>query len=88
MKKENPVRGEVLRIILKESSSRGGASRKITTGREPGQGVTRKRKGALGQGLRWPMAWYQTELKISWYGYNQGKNQGINPKSQVVLLKA
>ena len=28
------------------------------------------------------------ELKASWYGYNQGKNQGINLKSQVILLKA
>jgi len=28
------------------------------------------------------------ELKVSRHGYNQGKNQGINPKSQFVLLKA
>ena len=28
------------------------------------------------------------ELKVSKYGYNQLKNQGINPKSQCVLLKA
>jgi len=27
------------------------------------------------------------ELKASRHGYNQGKNQYINPKSQVVLLK-
>ena len=28
------------------------------------------------------------ELKASQQGYNQGKNQCINPKYQVVLLKA
>jgi len=28
------------------------------------------------------------ELKVSWHGYNQGKNKDINLKFQVVLLKA
>ena len=28
------------------------------------------------------------ELKVLWYGYNQGKNQDSNIKSQSVLLKA
>jgi len=28
------------------------------------------------------------ELKASRHDYNQGKSHGINPKSQVVLLKA
>ena len=28
------------------------------------------------------------ELKVSRYGYNQGKNKANNPKSEGVLLKA
>ena len=54
LKEGNSVRGGVSRISLEWSSSQGGASKKIATGREPGQSVTGKRKGALGQGLRWP----------------------------------
>jgi len=30
----------------------------------------------------------EQELRASRYGYTQGKNQGSNPKSQSVLLKA
>jgi len=44
----NSVRGGVLGISLKESSSRGGSSRKTVTGREPGQSVVGRRKGAFG----------------------------------------
>ena len=44
MKEENSVRGRVSRIILKESLSRSGASRKTATGHEPGQSVAEKRK--------------------------------------------
>ena len=29
----------------------------------------------------------EQELKTSRYGYNQGKNQASNPKSQCILLK-
>ena len=47
MKEGNSVRNKVSRINLEGSSSRGGASRKTTTGREPVQSVAGKRKGAL-----------------------------------------
>ena len=48
LKEENSVRGEVSYISLEESSSRGGASRKTATGREPGQSVAKK-KGHSGE---------------------------------------
>ena len=51
LKKENSVRGEVSRIILKESSSRGGASRKIATGHEPWSKYCGKKKGCIRVGL-------------------------------------
>ena len=57
LKEGNLVRGGVSRISLEESSSRGGASRKTVTGREPDQNVAGRRKGAFGQGLRWPKSW-------------------------------
>jgi len=44
----NSVRGVVSRISLEGSLSRGEASRKTAMGREPGQNVVKKRKGALG----------------------------------------
>ena len=48
LKKENLVRGGVSRISLEESLSRGEASRKTATGRESGQSVGERRKGAFG----------------------------------------
>ena len=47
-KEGNSVRGGVSAISLKGSSSRGGASRKIATGREPDQNIAGRRKGASG----------------------------------------
>ena len=49
LKEVNSVRDGVSRISLEGSSSRGGASRKTATGRELGQSVVGKRKGALGK---------------------------------------
>ena len=75
--------------------------RKTVTGCEPGQSVAARRKGAIGQGpmaqamainppkapaAKGPRERGQ-ELKVSRYGYNQGKNQDSNLKSQDVLLK-
>ena len=57
LKEGNSVLGEISRKSLEGSSSRGGASRKIATECEPGQSVAGRRKGAFGQGLRWPKAW-------------------------------
>ena len=48
LKKRNSVRGGVAGITLEGSSSRGGASRKTATGREPNQSVAERRKGAFG----------------------------------------
>ena len=48
LKEGNSVRGGVSKIILEGSSSRGGASRKTATGRESGQSVAGRRKGAFG----------------------------------------
>ena len=48
LKERNSVRGGVLRISLKGSSLRGGASRMTAIGHEPGQSVVGKRNGALG----------------------------------------
>ena len=58
LKEENLVQDGVSRISLEGSSSRDGASREIAKGCEPGQSVAGKRKGALGQGLRWPKPWW------------------------------
>ena len=79
------------------NSSQGGASRKTVTGRELGQSVAGRRKGGSGlardgrnhdgKSIKGPEEKGQ-ELKNLQYGYNQGKNQGINLKSQVILLKA
>ena len=66
------------------------------TGREPNQSVAGRRKVHLGKARDCPShgdksakgrGEMRQELKASQHGYNQGKNQGINPKSQVVLLK-
>ena len=54
LKKENLVRARVSRISLEGSSSRGGASKKTTMGRELGQSVAIRRKGVFGKGSRWP----------------------------------
>ena len=48
LKEENLVQGGVSGISLEGNSSRGGASRKTTRGREPGQSVVRRRKSAFG----------------------------------------
>jgi len=52
--RRNSVRGGLLGISLEMSSSRGGASRKTATGREPGQSVVGRRKDAFGRGLDGP----------------------------------
>ena len=39
---------------MEESSLRGKTSRKTSRGHEPGQSVAGRRKGASGQGSRWP----------------------------------
>ena len=66
-------------------------------GRELGQSVVGKRKGALGKAWDGPSHGGKSAkgpgesrqaLKASRHGYNQEKNQGINVKSQVVLLNA
>jgi len=49
LKEKSSVRGRVSRISLEGSSSRGRASRKTAMGRELGQSVVGKRKGALGK---------------------------------------
>ena len=49
----------------------GRVSRKTVTGREPGQSVARKRKGAFGQGPRWPKAMAVNQPKALGRG---GKN--------------
>jgi len=48
LKEENSVWGGVWGISFEGSSSRGGVSRKTATGREPGQSVTGRIKGAFG----------------------------------------
>ena len=48
LKEGNSVRGGGSGISLERSSSRDGASRKTATGRELGQSIAEKRKGALG----------------------------------------
>ena len=51
LKEENSVRGGVSGISLEGSLLRGEALMKTATGREPGQSVAGKRKGAFGRGL-------------------------------------
>jgi len=49
LKKENSVRGGVSKISLEESSSRGGASKKTATGREPNQSIAERERIHLGK---------------------------------------
>ena len=56
LKEGNSVQDEISMTSLEGISSRGGALRKAVTGRELGQSVARKRKGAYGQSPRWPKA--------------------------------
>ena len=55
LKKENSVQGGVSMTNLEGSSSRGGAPRKTTMGRELGQSVAGK-KVEFGHSPRWPKA--------------------------------
>ena len=94
IKEGNSVRGGVSGISLEGSFSRGGVSRKTATGCELNKSVVKRRRGVLGKGpshsgksAKGPEEKGQ-ELKVSPYGYNQENNQGSNPKSQGVLLKA
>ena len=48
LKEENSVQSGVSMTSLEGILSRGGASRKTATGREPGQSVARKRKDTFG----------------------------------------
>ena len=97
LKKGNSIRSGVSRISLEESSSRGRASRKTKTGREPGQSIVEGERVHSSKARDGPSHSGKSakdhqekgqELKDSQYGYNQRKNQGSNPKSQGVLLKA
>jgi len=56
LKEGNSVKSRVSMTSLKESSSRGAASRKIAMERELSQSVAGKRKCAFGQSSRWPKA--------------------------------
>jgi len=96
LKERNSLRGGVSRISLKGSSSRGGASRKTATGREPDQSVAEKRgctwaRPEMAQAItvNQPKAPGRGGKSLMLHGTvtTKEKNQGINPKSQVVLLK-
>ena len=93
-KRKKLGQGGVLNEKLEGSSLQGGASRKITTGLNvAGQlkkGCIRVRP-EMAQGMVLDNHSSREEVarvKTSRYSYNQGKNQGINLKSQGVLLKA
>ena len=47
LKEENSFQGGISGISLEGSLSRGGASKKTATGREPSQSVARRRNGAF-----------------------------------------
>jgi len=49
LKEGNSVRGGVSKISLEESSSRGGASKKTATGREPNQSIAERERIHLGK---------------------------------------